>query len=193
MDSFESLRQYVNSIHPFSDTEWDMFAALWKHRSAKRKEQLTVPGRAENRLYFVCGGIQRIYYCDDAGREATLVFTYAPSFGGVIDSLLTHTPSKYYYETLTASVFLEADFRQIENLARNVPSVDALIKKACYQTLAGVLERLVEVQCYPSEQRFRTLLERSPHILTLIPHKYIANYLGIDAGNFSKFINKIRI
>jgi hypothetical protein len=36
-------------------------------------------------------------------------------------------------------------------------------------------------------------LQRSPHILQLVPHKYLANYLGIDATNFSKLLNRVRI
>ncbi|MFN3381588.1 MAG: Crp/Fnr family transcriptional regulator, partial [Runella zeae] len=41
--------------------------------------------------------------------------------------------------------------------------------------------------------RFRCLLQRSPHILQLVPHKYLANYLGMDATNFIKLINKVRM
>jgi hypothetical protein len=74
-------------------------------------------------------------------------------------------------------------YRAIENLVRQGVTV----------SLSGLLERLVELQCYSSEQRFRKLLQRSPHILQLIPHKYLANYIGIDATNFSKLINTVRI
>ena len=71
--------------------------------------------------------------------------------------------------------------------------VEQLIQKGLVQALSGVLERLVEVQSFSSEERFLKLLKRSPHILQLIPHKYLANYLGIDPTNFSKLINKVRI
>jgi hypothetical protein len=57
--------------------------------------------------------------------------------------------------------------------------------------ISGLEERLVEIQCFNSEDKLRSLLKRSPHILQLVPHKYLASYLGIDATNFSKLINKI--
>ncbi len=193
LDAVNQLQQFVSAIHPFTDSEWQEFVEIWKPVSAKRKEQLTMVGQQEHYLYFVAQGVQRVYYFDDAMREATLVFTYAPSFGGVLDSMLNGTPSKYSYETLTQSVLLKADFRTLQHIALTNKAVSALIQKGCYAALAGVLERLVEVQCFSSEQRFKTLLERSPHLLQLIPHKYIANYLGIDATNFSKLINKIKI
>jgi hypothetical protein len=72
-------------------------------------------------------------------------------------------------------------------------AIEKLVRKGVTVSLSGVLERLVELQCYSSEERFRKLLKRSPHILQLIPHKYLANYIGIDATNFSKLINSVRI
>jgi len=59
--------------------------------------------------------------------------------------------------------------------------------------LAGVLVRQIELQSFSAEQRFRSLMKRSPHILQLVPHKYLASYLGMDATNFSKFLGTIRL
>lgn len=189
----EQLKQLVTSVHPFTEQEWKRFAALWKPFEAKRKEQLTIPGQTEKYLYFVVEGVQRVFYFDDRNREATLVFTYAPSFGGVLDSMIHESPSRYYYETLTPSVFLRAPFAEIETLSNEITAIEALIRKGVAQTLAGLLERLVEVQCFSSEDRFKKLLQRSPHILQLVPHKYLASYLGIDPTNFSKLLNKVKI
>ncbi|MGN6645592.1 MAG: Crp/Fnr family transcriptional regulator [Cytophaga sp.] len=191
--STEQLKKLVTSIHPFTDEEWNRFESLWKPFEAKRKEQLTIPGQTEKYLYFVVEGVQRIFYFDDQNREATLVFTYAPSFGGVLDSMIHESPSRYYYETLTPSVFLRAPFAEIESLSKDIIGIELLIRKGVVQALSGVLERLVEVQSFSSEDRFRKLLQRSPHILQLVPHKYLASYLGIDATNFSKLLNKVKI
>lgn len=193
IDSYSELRKIVTAIQPLSEVEWSAFSSLWMESSAKRKEQLTVIGEKEKHLYFVIEGIQRVYYFDDQNREATLVFTYAPSFGGVLDSLMMQQPSKYYYETLTPSKFLRASAHDLHSLIDQHPAIDKLIRKGITTSLSGLLERLVELQCYSSEERFRRLLNRSPHILQLIPHKYLANYIGIDATNFSKLINSVRI
>jgi len=121
------------------------------------------------------------------------VFTYPPSFGGVLDSIMLQSPSRYAYETLSPSEFFRAPVAELHALMEKYPAVQSLVQKGTSQALAGLLERLVEVQCFSSEEKFRSLLKRSPHILQLVPHKYLANYLGIDATNFSKLMNKIRI
>ena len=193
IDSYSELKKIVTAIHPLSETEWHVFSSIWTECSAKRKEQLTIIGEREKYLYFVIEGIQRVYYFDDQNREATLVFTYAPSFGGVLDSLMMQLPSRYYYETLTPSKFLRTPAQELHTLIEQHPSIEKLIRKGITASLSGLLERLVELQCFTSEERFRKLLARSPHILQLIPHKYLANYIGIDATNFSKLINSVRI
>lgn len=187
------LRQLVNKFHPLSDNDWEAFSSLWIEFSAKRKEQLTHAGEKEKYLYFVIDGIQRVYYFDEQQREATIVFTYPPSFGGVIDSCMLQQPSRYFYETLTPSLFLRASAVELLNLIESNTAIETMVRKGITGTLSGIMERLVELQCYSSEERFKKLLQRSPHILQLIPHKYLANYIGIDATNFSKLINHVRI
>lgn len=188
-----TLKTVIDTTHPLSNDSLEAFNAIWRPFSAKRKETLTVAGERERYLYFVLEGVQRVFYFDDQNREATLVFTYAPSFGGVLDALMLNTPSRYYYETLTPSVFLRASITDLQPLIDARPDIATLIRLGVTNALAGVLERLVELQTYSAEDRFRQLLRRSPHILQLVPHKYLANYLGIDATNFSKLINRIRV
>ena len=154
---------------------------------------LTSSGETERYLYFVLEGVQRGFYMDSSGVEATIVFTYPHSFSGVADSFLTQTPSAYYFETLTPSTFLRTTYRQVEDLMERYPAIRQLVLKATAFALKGVLERQVEIQCFSAEQKFRQLLRRSPHLLNLIPHKYLASYLGIDATTFSKLLGKVRI
>ncbi len=187
------LQTFTRQIHPLSEAEWDDFASIWQPLEARRKVILTNEGETEKYIYFVLEGVQRAYAVGEDGREATLVFTYPFSFSGVADSFLLQQPSRYFFETLTPSVFLRATFRQLDNLMLEHHAIERMIRLALGQALAGVLARQIELQSFSAEQRFRALLTRSPHILHLVPHKYLASYLGIDATNFSKFLGSIRI
>jgi CRP-like cAMP-binding protein len=190
-NSLSQLRQLVTHIAPLNSEEWEAFSVLWKPFFANRKQIITEADHMEKYLYFVVSGVQRVFYRDNEGREATLVFTYAPSFGGVLDAMLLNQKSAYYYETISKSVFLRAPFTEIRQLMYQYESINDVVMKGLSFALKGVLERMVELQTYSSEQKFRQLLSRSPHILQHVPHKYLANYLGIDPSNFSKLMNKV--
>jgi len=192
-ESIKQLQKFTNSILPLEENEWNDFASIWQPLSAKRKTLLTSAGEIEKHLYFITEGVQRAFYLHGNDKEATLVFTYPYSFSGVADSFLTQQPSKYYFETLTASAFLRATCKQVNELMNKHRNIEKLILKATSFALSGVLERQIELQCFSAEEKFRTLLKRSPHVLQLIPHKYLASYLGIDATTFSKLLGTVRL
>jgi CRP-like cAMP-binding protein len=188
------LQQFVFHIQELNNEEWLAFAAIWQPFSARRKEVLTREGDTEKYLYFVLGGVQRAYYSsEEADKEATLVFTYPYSFSGVADSFLLQLPSKYYLETLTASSFLRTDATQLRQLMDKYRNIERLIRIATELAFAGVIERQIELQCFSAEERFKALLQRSPQVLQLIPHKYLASYLGMDATTFSKLLGSVKI
>lgn len=192
-EQIEKLRSFATAIHPLEDAEWNDFSAIWQPVTYKRKTLLTAAGDIEKHLYFVTEGVQRAFYMGDNDKESTIVFTYPASFSGVADSFLTQTPAKYYFETLTGSGMLRTTYAQVSNLMDRHHNFERLIRKATGYALAGVLERQVELQCFSAEEKFKTLLHRSPHVLRLIPHKYLASYLGIDATTFSKLLGSVRL
>ena len=193
MDPIEELHKFITPIHPLREKEWNDFASIWQPFSAKRKTVLTAAGETEKYLYFVTEGVQRAFYMDEDGKESTIVFMYPYSFSGVADSFLLQQPSRYYLETLTKSEFIRTTYYQVQELADRYHNFEKLLRKATNYTLAGALERQIELQSFSAEKKFRTLLKRSPHVLTLIPHKYLASYLGIDAATFSKLLGSVRL
>jgi CRP-like cAMP-binding protein len=187
------LKEFTENIFRLPEAEWQAFAAIWQPFSCRRKTMLTAPGETERYLYFVLEGLQRSYYIGENGEEATIVFTYPPSFSGVADSFLTQTPSLYFFETLTASNFLRTTYVQLDDLMNHYPAIQKMILKATAAALKGVLQRQIELQCFSAEEKFKTLLRRSPHVLQIIPHKYLASYLGIDPATFSKLLGTVRL
>ena len=189
----QKLKEFSQPIQALREDEWEAFASIWTPFACKRKVVLTSAGNVERHLYFVLDGVQRSFYIGKENAESTIVFTYPYSFSGIADSFLTQTPSIYFFETLTASSFLRTTFQQVEELMQEFPTIQSMILKATSFALKGVLERIVELQCFSAEEKFRQLLRRSPHVLNLIPHKYLASYLGIDASTFSKLLGSVRI
>jgi CRP-like cAMP-binding protein len=189
----EQLQEFISRIHTLNDKEWTAFSSIWSPLACKRKTVLTAAGETERHLYFVLEGVQRAFYVGDDQQEATIVFTYPPSFSGIADSFLTQTPAPYFFETLTASKFLRTTHKQVEILMDEYPGIQKLILITTAFALKGVLARQVELQCYTAEEKFRTLLKRSPHLLQFIPHKYLASYVGIDATTFSKLMGSVRL
>lgn len=186
------LKQQVFAVREIDDEAWTALASVWTEVSLKRKQLITQAGETERYLYFVLEGVQRAYFMDDQ-KEATLVFSYAPSFSGVIDSFFTQQPSRFYLETLTASKLLRVHYNDLAGLINSYRSIESWVRIAITQTLAGTLQRQVELLSFSAEEKFTALLRRSPHVLNLIPHKYLASYIGVDPATFSKLLGSVRL
>lgn len=184
------LHRYLDFLQ---EDEWEKCAALWTKETYTKGNILTREGETEHFLYLVLDGVQRIYRTHEDGREATVIFTYPCSFSGVIDSALTETPSRYYFETLSESTCLKAPIDKFVLLSREIPTLAQFINRALAENIRGLLERLVEMQSLKSEEKFKLFMKRSPHMLHRVPQRYLANYLGIDPSNFSKLLNSVTI
>lgn len=190
----EKLKSVVFKVHPLNEDEWNSFASIWQSFTAKRKTILTAAGETEKYLYFVTEGVQRAFFLkENTDKDATLIFSYTGSFSGVLDSFLLQQPSRYFLETLTASQFIRTTFSQVNDLLKEYHNIETFVRKSLAFTIAGVLERQIELQSFTAEEKFRVLLKRSPHVLQMIPHKYLASYLGLDATTFSKLLGSVRL
>ena len=189
----DTLSKFLTAAFPLKENELGKRLSIWQPFECRRKTVLTTAGETEKYLYFVLEGVQRAFYIGNDKQEATIVFTYPPSFSGIAESFLTQSPSRFFLETLTSSRFLRTSYKQMDELMQEYPAILRLVLQLTSFALKGVLERQIELQCFSAEEKFRALLHRSPHVLQLIPHKYLASYLGIDATTFSKLLGSIRL
>ena len=189
---YNQLYKNLNAIQPLSNETWSAFATSWHPVKFKRKEIITVAGEIEKYLYFVVSGLQRGYYIHK-DKEATVFFSYPHSFSGIADSFLLQSPSRQFLEAITASELLRMPYQSFQRLVEEYPDMQKFAYKSTVLAWSGTLERELELMVFTAEEKFTTLLKRSPHILNLVPHKYLASYLGIDPTTFSKLLASVRL
>ncbi|RFS22820.1 cyclic nucleotide-binding domain-containing protein [Chitinophaga silvatica] len=190
--SLDLLYKISNAILPLPQAEWEALARCWTPVQYKRKTIMTAAGDVERSIYFVLSGAQRLFSLE-GDKETTILFTYKGSFSGILDSFQLQRTTPYYLETLTESEFLRLSYADFYQLTEQYPLLQKWARLGTVDAMAGVLERYNELISYSAEKKFRTLLGRSPHVLQIIPHKYLASYLGIDPATFSKLLNTIKL
>lgn len=189
----QPLRKAIEAVMPLPEEEWEAMAACWHPVEYKRKTVITAAGETERYAYFVLDGVQRAFCLAEDNKEATLVFSYTGSFAGIIDSFFLQSPSRYFFETLTHSAFLRCSYADVQQLMDAYPLIAKWIHLSTMHAMAGMMERHIEALTLSAEQKFRRLLTRSPHVLQIIPQKYLASYLGIDPATFSKLLGGTRL
>ena len=187
----KSIKSFLLNFHDIEQHILDKYLSYWTEYSLPKKTVMTSPGNKERYIYFVIEGSQRSYYLKD-GKEHVMFFAYAPSFSGVMESFFTQTPSRYYLETISDSHFLRLPYAKHAELIQQYRPLETLFRKITEILLASVIERHHELLTFDTQTRLSIFLDRSAHLLNIIPHKHLASYLRIDPTNFSKMINKVK-
>lgn len=163
-----------------------------KSVSHKKNDLLISPGQVQRNLYFVKKGVQYSYF-ETEHKQHVVAFTYPPGLCAIPESFNAQLPSTYFLQCLTDSEFDFITFENLQKLFDESHALERLFRQLTETVLAGVINRHIELQTLSIEERFRAFAKRSPHLLQLVPHKLLASYLHIDATNFSKLYNSIKI
>lgn len=173
-------------------SEIDLIIPRLKELSFKKGDLLVKPGQIQRNLYLIKSGLQYSYLETDS-KQHVIAFTYAPGFSAIPDSFLLQKQSSHYLQCLTDSTFDVISYSDIQLLFDQVRGLERNFRKITEVILSGVIQRQVELQTLPMEERFKIFCERSPYLLNQVPHKLLASYLKIDSTNFSKLYNSKRI
>lgn len=183
--------EYFRLFHEISPDDYGLLTGQLRTRTFKKGDFLTVPGQVQRELYLVKSGVQMSYF--DADRKTHVVaFTYAPNLCAIPESFSFQTPSHYFLTCLTDSEMSCISYEALQMLFDRSQPLERLFRKMTEFVLAGVINRHIELHSLTMEERYIAFCRRSPHLLQLVPHKYIASYLGMDPTNFSKLYNKVK-
>ncbi len=182
---------YFKCFHDLPPEEYALLKDKLKHRTFKKNTFIVVPGDIQRELYFVRQGVQMAYF-DTEHKSHVIAFTYFPDLCAVPESFLFQRPSKYFLTCLSDSELDYITFADLQQLYDQSQEIERLFRKMGEALLVGVINRHLELQALTMEERYKAFCRRSPHLLQLVPHKYLASYLNIDPTNFSKLFNTVK-
>lgn len=154
-------------------------------RVLSKKHALLHQGDVSEHAYLVESGCLRMWY-NDCGNDITVKFFIPGDVVASLESFYHATPSKFGIETIVATeVMVVSKLVVTELLDQSVAFKDEMlaISIACmadYQNL--FLNRIMK----NPQDRWQLLMEQSPQLFDLIPHHYIASYLGITPVSLSR-------
>lgn len=183
--------EYFTLFHDIKTDDYDLLTKNLKTKIFKKGDFITVPEQIQRELYFVKSGVQMSYF-DAENRTHVIAFTYPPNLCAIPESFSYQIPSKYFLTCLTDSELEYITFDNLQTLFDQSQQIERLFRRMSEAVLAGFINRHIELHSMTIEERYKTFCQRSLHLLQLVPHKYIASYLGIDPTNFSKLFNNVK-
>ncbi len=183
--------EYFRLFHPLRQADYELLASEYRHKACRKGVIIVRPGEVQRELLLVREGVQMSFFDADDKIHVT-AFTYPPNLSAIPGSFLLQAPSQYYLQCLTDSTFYTLSHEALQRLFDQSQEIERLFRKMTEAILVGVIGRHMEWHALSMEERFKAFARRSPHLLHMVPHKYIASYLNIDPTNFSKLFNSVK-
>ena len=182
----EKIIAIFNSKHRLSEEACDALLQKWSHSvELKRNDFLVAKGQVETNLYYVASGSMRIFY-PVKDEEICAGFAYDHNLICSFPSFIRQQPSDYAIQALTATklkFIRRTDFFELFRVHRDIETAWRMLEE---EALVGKIEREVEMMTFTPEERYKRLMDRSPHIFQIIPRKYIASYLRMSPETLSR-------
>ncbi|KEO72661.1 Crp/Fnr family transcriptional regulator [Anditalea andensis] len=186
----DQIRKHFERTFELSDKDWQIFSSKLKKKEFAKKHVLLKAGQIENHLSFIEAGIIRFYISKEE-NDLTFAFTFDNCFISGYDSFLTQTPSIYHIETLTDTTLWQLTYNDLQIIYKETEIGNSIGRHASEDLFLKKSKRELSLLNETAQQRYLNLLTEQPHLISHIPLKYIASYIGITPQALSRIRRRI--
>ena len=191
MNPLELLYRYMSERTGLSEQEFEPIAACFQPCSYKTNQYLLREGEVCQHNYFVTKGSFRMYHVNAEGMELTRYFAFENKFGTNLTSLIEGLPSIENLQAIEPLEVLRISKTDFFNLVESNPAINKIYRNILENAYITSQKRIYDLQGMTALDRLRWLLEQYPMILTRIPSRMIASYLGITPYTLSRLKSQL--
>jgi len=191
MEASNLILSNISGYIRLNEEEKAVFISLLKPMKLKRKQMLLKEGEICRYSSFVTQGCLRGYSVDENGFEHVLNF--APPNWWIADmySLITQKPGMLNIEALEDTEILTLSKISQEELYVKVPVFERFFRIITENSLVSYQQRILDNLSLTAEERYNNFCKRYPTLITTLPSKQIASYIGVTPEFFSKIKHQL--
>lgn len=179
------LIDYLDALQPLSPALRAHLTVTVKVTTLGRREYLLHQGRICYNIYFVQQGLLRSFYllydkevCAAFMKENDLVF--AP------ESFFRQQPSTENIQALDPCVLHYISYGELQIIYRLFPEFNCTSRKLLERYYLQSEQRLRLIRMHRSAERYDCFQACAGDLVSRVPAKYIASYIGVTEETFSR-------
>lgn len=155
------------------------------------KNTIIMPqGKMVTQLYFINNGLVRLLR-QFRDSDTTIDFVPEHEFASTVIYIRNEQSSPCALETLTDVDALYWEKEEVLYLLENISCGTKIEQAMLNRLLNWGQDREIDIITMTPEERYIKLLRENPAVVSMIPLKYIASYLGIHQDSLSRIRNKV--
>lgn len=171
--------------HEQLNVEWERFRHFFKSEDIPARTILLKEGEISERMFYIEKGCIRLSFNKD-GKDLTFQFFFEGEGVSAAESFRNNEPSLFSIETIEPCTVHILNKKDFEIIIDNSPLIKQELEKQTFQRLMYYQKLFLSRIKNSPEERYKELLEQSPHILQRVPQHYIASFLGITSVSLSR-------
>ncbi len=191
MNAIDTIWSYFSQFRGVKDADLEIFLPLLKPRSLEKGEVFIEEGAVNRKIAFIIQGIVRAYHIKENGDEITTMLRWENHIVSAYEPILLDVPSRFYYQALEPTTLVEMNYDDLEKKMDEFPRFEKIRKFFLQEMLLQSVRKIDSFILESPEERYLSLLNENPDILMRVPHKYIANILGVTPVSLSRIKKRI--
>lgn len=184
---YQSLIDFISRWVKLSENDIHLLLPKLSLDTYKKTDVVVKQNQVCDSLRFVISGVYRVYQLKD-GKEITSYFNYKtrnPILASFV-SLLQQTPSTEIVECIVSGQVLTINYSDWKSLYLASESYNTFGRMMAEFNYVLAIQRIESLQFENATKRYEMFLKLYPKLLNMIPHHYIASYLGITPESLSR-------
>jgi len=192
MIDVKAIRQYLDLNGKLSPEDYQELSKFTKIKRLRGGEIYIGAGSTKQRISFILQGIIRTYFLEPSGDEITIMLRCEQQVVASVDSILLHSPSRFFYQAIEPTLLIEFDYDRGQGTIEQHAKFNQLRHNVLVGLLLQTVDRLEDFMILKPEQRYIRLLEQRPYIANRVPDKYLSTMLGITPVSLSRIKKRLK-
>ena len=188
---YEQLHEYFVEKTGISENQFEKIKGYFQLKTLKRNEYLLQVGETCRHNYFVNSGCIRFFTVNEEGQELTRYFSFKNKFATAFTSFISQKPAIENMQSILKSEVLVIARKDFYYLVDTVPEVNQVYRYALEMAYIMSQERIYGFQGQSALERLKWLMHHQPKILSKLPNKVIASYLGVTQFTLSRLKSEL--
>ncbi|AIW86380.1 MULTISPECIES: Crp/Fnr family transcriptional regulator [Bacillus] len=188
----EILMKYMTNLTTLSEEQQRMIVEELQIEEYKKGTVLLGQGDVPSKCYFVLKGCVRQHCIDESGKEVTSNFYTEEQ---AIANFNHHKQDKLSPHTLTCledCLVVVGDLYSEKDMYKKYSQLEEMTRQMIEYNFGEVQEELTLFITSTPEERYKSLLQKRPHLINRVPQYQLASYLGITPESLSRIKKRLK-
>lgn len=183
----ESFLTFLSGFGRLSEADASLFAAACTEAQYSRGDYFIREEEVCHRIGFLLRGVARVYHIAN-DKEYTSYFNLPQRnrMVGSFESFLTQRPSRESIHFLQDTELILISRSKLYELYDQSPAIQELGRRMAEYNYVLAMERIYSLQHDTAQARYEKLLDIYADLVNLVPHHYIASYIGVTPESLSR-------